>query len=83
MIKNFVNFLILLQKMLLMTLNLTEAEKSVLCKGLQILLWNMHQMIFFELLFRDIKTANVKTLQSETIKFKLLDTAFSLFDVSR
>ena len=34
-------------------------------------------MVLFEFLFRDIKTANLKTLQNETIKLKLLGTAFS------
>ena len=37
-------------------------------------------MVSFELLQQDIKTTNVKTLQNETIKSKLLDTPFSLFD---
>ena len=36
-------------------------------------------MVSFELLYEDIKTANLNTLQNETINSKLLDTAFSLF----
>ena len=36
--------------------------------------------VSFELLYRDIKTTNLNTVQNETIKSKLLDTAFSLFD---
>ena len=37
----------------------------------------VNYMVSFELLFRDTKTANLNTLQNETIKFKLLHTAFS------
>ena len=37
-------------------------------------------MVSFELLYRNIKTTNLNTLQNETIKSKLLDTVFSLFD---
>ena len=37
-------------------------------------------MVSCELLYRDIKTTNLNTLQNETMKSKLLDTAFSLFD---
>ena len=37
-------------------------------------------MVLFELLFRDIKTANLNTLENETMKSKLLDTSFSSFD---
>ena len=64
---------------------LTEAEKSVLCRGLQFALPPQtleyaDDMVSFELLYRDIKTTHLNTLQNETIKCKLLDTAFSLFD---
>ena len=37
-------------------------------------------LVSFELLCGDIKTTNLNTLQNETIKSKLLDTAFSWFD---
>ena len=37
-------------------------------------------MVSFELLYRDIKTTNLNTLQNENIKSKLLDTAFYSFD---
>ena len=37
-------------------------------------------MVSFELLYRDIKTTYLNTLQNETIKSKMLDTAFSSFD---
>ena len=37
-------------------------------------------MVSFELLYRDIKTSNLNTLPNETIKSKLLDTAFYSFD---
>ena len=37
-------------------------------------------MVSFELLYRDIKTTNLNTLQSETIRSKLLDTTSSSFD---
>ena len=37
-------------------------------------------MVSFELLYRNIKNTNLNTLQNETIKSKLLDTVFSLFD---
>ena len=62
--------------------NLTEVEKSVLCKGLQFALppRNLEYadcMVSFELLFRDITTTNLSNIQSETIKSKLRDTAFS------
>ena len=64
---------------------LTEAEKSVLCRGLQFALPPQtleyaDYMVSFELLYRDIKTTNLNTLQNETIKSKLLGTAFSSFD---
>ena len=64
---------------------LTEAEKSVLCRGLLFALppktlENADYMVSFELLYQDIKTANLNTLQNETIKPKMLDTAVSLFD---
>ena len=61
---------------------LTEAEKSDLCRGLQFAetLEYADYMVSFELLYRDIKTTNLNTLQNETIKSKLLDTAFSSFD---
>ena len=60
---------------------LTEAEKSVLCRGLQFALPPKtlecaDYMVSFELLYRDIKTTNLNTLQNETIKSKLLGTAF-------
>ena len=63
---------------------LTEAKKSVLCRGLQFALPPQtleyaDYMVSFELLYRDIKTTNLNTLQNETIKSKLLDTAFSSF----
>ena len=65
--------------------SLTEAEKSVLCRGLQFAippktLEYADYMVSFELLYRDIKTTNLNTFQNETMKSKLLDTAFSLFD---
>ena len=64
---------------------LTEAEKTVLCRGLQFALpaktlEYADYMASFELLYRDIKTTNLNTLQNETIKSKLWDTAFSSFD---
>ena len=37
-------------------------------------------MVSFELVYRDIETTNLNTLQNEAIKSKLLDTAFSSFD---
>ena len=37
-------------------------------------------MASFKLLFREIKTANLNTLENEIIKAKLLNTAFSLLD---
>ena len=37
-------------------------------------------MVSFELLYRDIKTTNLNTLQNETIRSKLLDTTSSSFD---
>ena len=60
---------------------LTEAEKTVLCRGLQFAvppktLEYADYMVSFELLYRDIKTTNLNTLQNETIKSKLLDTTF-------
>ena len=63
---------------------LTEAEKFLLCRGLQFALASptleyADYMFSFELLYRDIKTTNLNTLQNETIKSKLLGTAFSLF----
>ena len=62
----------------------TEAEKSVLSRSLQFVLPPKtleygYYMVSFELLYRDIKTTNLNTLQNETIKSKLLDTAFSSF----
>ena len=64
---------------------LTEAEKSVSCRGLQFTiqlktLEYADYMVSFGLLYQDIKTTNLNTLQNETIKSKLLDTAFSSFD---
>ena len=64
--------------------NLTEAEKSVLCKGLQFALpprklEYADYMVSFELLFRDITTTNLSNIQNETIKSKFRDTAFSSF----
>ena len=38
-------------------------------------------MVSFELIYRDIKTTDLNALQNETIKSKLLGTAFSLFDM--
>ena len=60
---------------------LTEAEKSALCSGLQFALLPKtlecaDYMVSFELLYRDIKTTNLNTLQNETIKSKLLGAAF-------
>ena len=62
--------------------NLTEVEKFVLCKGLQLALPSRNleyadYMVSFELLFRDITTTNLSNIQNETIKSKLRDTAFS------
>lgn len=37
-------------------------------------------MVSFEVLFRNIETTILNTLENEPIKLKLLDTAFSLFD---
>ena len=64
---------------------LNEVEKSVLCRGLHFALppktlEYADYMVSFELLYRDIKTTNLNTIQNETIKTKLLDTAFSSFD---
>ena len=64
---------------------LPEAEKSVLCRGFQFALppktlKYADYMVSFELIYRDIKTTNLNTLQKVTIKSKLLDTAFSSFD---
>ena len=64
---------------------LTEAEKSVLCKGLQFAvppktIEYSEYMLPFELLFRDIKNNNLTTPQCNSIKSKILDTAFSSFD---
>ena len=64
---------------------LTEAKKSVLCRGLWFApppktLEYADYMVSFGLLYREIKTTNLNTLQNETIKSKLLDTAFSSFD---
>ena len=64
---------------------LTEAEKSVLFRGLQFALPPQtleyaDYMVSFELIYRDIKTINLNTLQNKTIKSTLLDTAFSSFD---
>ena len=64
---------------------LTETEKSVLCRGLQFVvppkaLKYADYMVSFELFYRDIITTKLNTLQNETVKSKLLDTAFSLFD---
>ena len=49
--------------------NLTEVEKSVLCKGLQFALppRNLEYadyMVSFELLFRDIATTNLGNIQN-------------------
>ena len=60
---------------------LTEAEKSVLCRGLQFALppktlKYADYMVSFELIYRDIKTTNLNTLQNETIKSKLLTLHF-------
>lgn len=64
---------------------MTEAEKSVKCGGLQFAippktLDYANYMVSFEVLFRNIKTSILNTLENEPIKLKLLDTAFSLFD---
>ena len=64
---------------------LTESEKSVLCKGLQFAfppskLEYADFMLPFELLFRDIKNFDLSVPQSKAVKSKLLDTAFSSFD---
>ena len=50
--------------------NLTEVEKSVLCKGLQFALLPRNleyadYMVSFELLFRDITTTNLSNIQNE------------------
>ena len=37
-------------------------------------------LLSFELVYRDIKATNLNTVENETIKSKLLDTAFSLLD---
>ena len=61
---------------------LAEEEKSVLSKGLQFALASKRlkyadYMSPFELLFRDIKTNDLTTSQSSSIKFlSLLETAF-------
>ena len=65
---------------------LTEEEKSVLSKGLQFALAPKRleyadYMLPFELLFRDIKTNCLTTSQSSSIKSKLLDTAFTSYNV--
>ena len=56
--------------------NLFCVEIYSLCFYLK--LWNK-QMVSFKLLFRDIKTTELyKHSSNETIKFKLLDTVFSI-----
>ena len=63
---------------------LTELEKSVLSKGLQLALppkklEYADYMLLFELLFRDINTNHLTTSQSSSRKSKLLDTAFASY----
>ena len=66
------------------SLKLTELEKSVLSKGLQLALppkklEYADYMLLFELLFRDINTNHLTTSQSSSRKSKLLDTAFASY----
>lgn len=61
---------------------LTELEKSVLSKGLQLALppkklEYADYMLLFESLLRDIDTNDLTTPQSSSRKSKLLDTAFT------
>ena len=60
-------------------------EKSVLSKGLSFVLPPRRleyadYMLLFELRFRGIKTNDLTTLQSSSIKSKLLDTAFTSYN---
>ena len=64
---------------------LTEEEKSTLSKGLQFalapkMLEYANYMLPFELLFRDIKTNDLTTSQTSSMKSKLLDTAFTSYN---
>ena len=64
---------------------LTETEKYVLCRGSQFALpsktlEHADYMGSFKLLYREIKTTNLHTIQNETIKSKLLNTEFSSSD---
>ena len=59
--------------------------KNVLSKDLQVALTPKRleyadYMLPFELLFREIKTNDLTTLQSSSIKFRLLDTAFTSYN---
>ena len=63
---------------------LTEVKKSVLSKGLQFMLPPKRleyadYMLPFELLFRDIKTNDLATSNSSSIKSKFLGIAFTLY----
>ena len=66
---------------------LIEVEKSVLSKGLQFALpsrrleYADYMLMSSELLFRDIKTNDLTTLQSISIKSKLLDTVFTSYNL--
>ena len=60
-------------------------EKSVLSKGLQFallpkMLEYADYMLPFDLLFRDIKTNDLNTSQTGSIKSKLLDSAFTSYN---
>ena len=64
---------------------LTEVEKYVLSKGLQFVLPPKRleyadYMLPFELLFYDIKTNDLTTSQSSSLKSKLWDTAFTSYN---
>ena len=59
--------------------------KNVLSKDLQVALTPKRleyadYMLPFELLFREIKTNDLTTLQSSSMKFRLLDTAFTSYN---
>ena len=68
-----------------MEYKLTESEKTVLCKGLEFAIPSNKLeyadfMLPFELLFRDIKSTDLCISQTNSVKSKILDTAFSSFD---
>ena len=64
---------------------LSDVEKSILCKGLSFLVKPKSTeyskfLLPFELLFRDIKQENLWTEDLSLMKSRLLDTALSSYE---